>query len=168
MSYQEKRTIVSTITGALILAAYCIYAFGNYSTAAAGPDELRTWAITILAFIGIGILASIIIQIIFHILLSISIAVQHKIEDSQFDDKQIEKSINAEMVEDEMGKLIELKSMRVGFFFAGTGFVAALLALVFRLSPVIMLNIIFISFTLGSLIEGLTQLYYFRRGIANG
>ena len=31
MSYQEKKTIVSIITGVLILAAYCIYAYREVS-----------------------------------------------------------------------------------------------------------------------------------------
>ena len=30
MSYQEKRTITNMITMALVLGAYCIYAFGKY------------------------------------------------------------------------------------------------------------------------------------------
>jgi hypothetical protein len=29
MSYQEKRTVVTVLTGILILAAYCIYASGK-------------------------------------------------------------------------------------------------------------------------------------------
>jgi hypothetical protein len=71
------------------------------------------------------------------------------------------------MVEDEMDKLIELKSNRVGFFMAGIGFVAALVALVLNYSPVVMLNILFIAFSIGSLAEGFTQLFYYRRGISN-
>ncbi len=168
MSYQEKRTIVTIITGALILAAYCFYAFGSYQSGAVAPTDLKFWAVTILKFIGIGIAASIVIQIVFHILLSIGIAVTKKIQDENYDDKEIEKNINAEFVEDEMDKLIELKALRVGFFFAGIGFVAALLSLVLDYSPAVMLNILFISFSGGMLLEGGTQLYYYRKGIRNG
>ena len=107
----------------------------------------------------------IIIQIVFHILMSIGIAVSKKIQNEDFDDKQIEKTIALEMVEDEMGKLIELKSIRVGFAVAGVGFVGALVALVFGYSPVVMLNVMYLSFSVGSIIEGLTQLYFFRKGI---
>jgi hypothetical protein len=165
MSYQEKKTIVSILSGALILAAYFFYTSARYRSGAVAAGDWKFWASSMLIFIGIGIVVSIVIQIIFHILLSISIAVQKKIEDQNVDDKAIDKSINAEMVEDEMDKLIELKAMRVGLFFAGIGFVAALVSLLLDYSPAVMLNILFVSFSGGSLLEGLTQLYYYRRGI---
>jgi hypothetical protein len=167
MSYQEKRTITSIITGALVLAAYCIYAFGKYQAGAVPPGDLKFWATTILIFIGIGIVVGIVIQIVFHILLSIAIAVTEKVRDANCDDKEIDRSISAEMIEDERDKLIELKSMRVGFFFAGFGFVAALVSLILNYSPMVMLNIMFISFSAGSILEGFVQLYFYRRGIAH-
>ena len=165
MSYQEKRNIVSMITGALVLAAYCIYAFGKYQSGAVVPGDIKFWAVTMLIFIGIGVGASIVIQIIFHILLSIGVAVRKKLQDENYDDKEIEKSIQVEMVEDEMGKLIELKSLQVGFFVAGIGFIGSLVALVMGYSAAVMLNITFISFSLAMLVEGFAQLYFYRRGI---
>lgn len=169
MSYQEKRTITSIITGILVLAAYCVYAIGQYRSGAIVPGDMKFWASTMLIFIGIGIAAQIIIQIVFHILLSIAMAVQEKVKNNQCDDKEIErtveKSIEAVMIEDEMDKLIELKSTRVGFALAGVGFIAGLVSLVLNYSPVVMLNILFISFCAGSLFEGFAQLYYYRRGV---
>lgn len=168
MSYQEKKTIVSILTGALLLVAYCIYAFGRYNSGAVVPGDLKYWAGLMLIFIGIGIVAAIIIQIVFHILLSISIAVKKKIQDETFDDKEIEKSIHSEMVEDEMDRLIDLKSTQIGFILAGIGFVTALVSLVLNYSPVVMLNILFISFSAGSVLEGFAQLYFYRKGIQHG
>lgn len=165
MSYQEKRTSVSILSGVLLLTAYCIYAFNPSRLAALPPGELKPWASTMLIFIAIGIVAMIVIQIVFHILLSISLAVQAKIEDQQSDDKEIERRIQGEMVEDERDKQIELKSTRIGFAVAGIGFVAALLSLVFNYSPVVMLNILYLSFAVGSVLEGIGQLYYYRKGI---
>lgn len=168
MSYQEKRTIVNILSGALLLAAYCIYAFGRYQAGAVEAGDLKFWAGTILIFIAIGIVATIIIQIVFHILMSIGITVQKKIHNEQVSDREIEKSINFDMIEDEMDKLIELKSMRIGYGFAGVGFIAGMVALVLGYSTAVMLNILFLSFSGGSLLEGFTQLYFYRRGIANG
>lgn len=168
MSYHEKRNIVSIITGILVLGAYCIHAFGQYQSGALPSGDLKSWASTMLTFIAIGIVAAIVIQIVFHILLSISIAATKAIRGESIEDKAIEKSINAEMVEDEMNKLIELKSLRVGFGVAGFGFIAALLSLVLNYSPEVMLNILFISFSIAALFEGFTQLYYYRKGIHNG
>lgn len=164
MSYQEKRTITSIFSGVLILAAYCLYAFNPSRLAGLTSGDLKPWANTMLIFIAIGIGATIVIQIVFHVLLSIGLAVQTTIKNQKTDDKEIERSIKREMVEDERDKQIELKSMRIGFVAAGVGFVAALLLLAFNGSSVTMLNILFFSFAGGSLVEGIGQLYYYRRG----
>ena len=165
MSYQEKRTIVMMFSGALVLAAYCIYTFGQVNAGAVAPDDLRFWARTMLIFIGIGVAATIVIQIVYDILLSVGIAVTKTIRDGKVADEEIEKSVKAEMVEDEMDKLIELKSNRVGVTLGGFGFVAALILVLLGYSTAVMLNVIFISFSAGSIIEGFVQLYYYRKGI---
>ncbi len=164
MSYQETRTGASIFSGVLILAAYCIYAFNPARLAALPAGDLKPWASTMLIFIAIGIGVTIVIQILFHIIFSVSMFVSSKIQNQQSDDKEIERSINREMVEDERDKQIELKSMRIGFAIAGIGFICALLALAFNYSPVVMLNILYLSFYAGSLMEGAGQLYYYRRG----
>jgi hypothetical protein len=168
MSYQETRTSATILSGALILAAYCIYAFNPSRLAALPPGDLKSWAITMLIFIAISVGLTIVIQIIFHVLFSISLAVRSQIENQQSDGKDIERTINRtinrEMVEDERDKQITLKSMRFGFIVAGIGFVGALLSLVFNYPPAVMLNILFLSFFVGSLLEGAGQLYYYRRG----
>ena len=46
-----------------------------------------------------------------------------------------------------MDNLIELKSMRIGFIVVGIGFVAALVSLILNYSPAVMINIMFVSFT---------------------
>ena len=168
MSYQEKRIIVSIITGVFILVAYCTYVYGKYQAGAIAADDLKFWAATILIFIGIGIVASIVIQIIFHISLSIAIAVKNEMKNGKCDEKVVEKTIELEMVEDEMDKLIGLKSLKVGFAIAGVGFIAAMGSLVLNFSSAVMINIIFLSFSVGSMIEGFTQLYFYRRGVKNG
>ncbi len=165
MSYKEQKTITQMVTGVVVFAAYCIHALGQYQAGVLTQNNLRSWAITMLIFIGIGIVASIVILIIFHILHSIGIAVREKVRDHDFDNKAIEKTIQAEMVEDEMDKLIELKSNRIGFILAGVGFVGALLSLVLNYSAAVMLNIIFFSFLAGSILEGAAQLYFYRRGV---
>lgn len=162
MAYQQKKIITHIIAGVLFLSVYCVYAFIKLTSGAAVTDDLKFWAGTMLVFIGIGIAAMIVIQIVFHIFFSVSIAVKEKIRNHECDDKGIEKSIKQEMVEDERDKLIELKSMRVGVVIAGIGFVAALISLVLNNSPVIMLNILFISFMAGSVLESFARLYLYK------
>ncbi len=167
MSYQEKRTITSIITGILFIAAYCIYAFGRVRSGSANPNDLKFWAITMLIFMGIFIGATIIIQIIFHILLSVGIAVKQKMQNEKCDDKEIERSIGAEMVEDERDKLIALKSERIGSILASAGFIAGLVSLALNSSPAVMLNIMFLAFMTRGLVEGFAQLYLSRKGVRN-
>jgi hypothetical protein len=168
MSYQVKRIIVSIITGVLILFAYFIYTYGKYKSGAVASDDIKFWAGTMLVFIGIGIAASIVIQIVFHILLSIAIAVKEKIRNDKCDEKGIDQLIKNEMVTDEMDKLIELKSNRISIYTFGIGFIASLVSLILNYSPAVMINIIFVSFSIGSLLEGSAQLIYYKRGVKNG
>ncbi|HWQ21099.1 MAG TPA: hypothetical protein VN478_00015 [Clostridia bacterium] len=163
MSYQTKRTITSMVSGVLVLVAYCIHAFGRYSSGAIADGDLKFWAGTMLVFIGIGIVATIILQIIFHIGLSIGIAVK----DRACDEKEIDKRIEATVIEDEMDKLIELKSSQIGFVLAGVGFVGALVLLLFGYSTVVMLNVMYLSFLVGSLMEGAASLYFYGKGVSN-
>lgn len=164
MSYQSKKTTTSMVTGVIILAAYCIYAFGKYNSGAAMEGDMKFWAATMLAFIGIGVAAQIVLQIVFHIALSIGIAVKER----DCDEKEINKKIEATVIEDEMDKLIGLKSLRIGFIFAGAGFVGALITLALDLPTFIALNIMYLSFMVGSLMEGLASLYFYGKGVRNG
>ena len=165
MSYQEKRSIVMITTGLLVLLGYVLYVSKRVAAGLLPADDLRAWAIAMLIFVGIGVVATIIIQIVFHILMSVSIAVKHKIENDSVDENEIERTINVEMKEDEMDKLISLKADKIGFICAGTGFMAALVTLIFNGSPALMLNILFGSFSLGSVMEGISQIYFYRKGI---
>ncbi|MBN2436564.1 MAG: hypothetical protein JXK07_14995 [Spirochaetes bacterium] len=163
MAYKEKKTITTIVTGIAVLTAYCCYSFGSTIAASDTDAILKQQAVTMLKFIGIGIVAMIVIQILFHILYSISLAVASQIKTGNCNDKEIEKMIELEVIEDERDKIIELKSLRIGFVFAGIGFVSALVWLVMDGSPIYLLNIIFIAFGLGSILEGFTRLYYYSR-----
>jgi len=168
MSYQSKKTITSMVGGALVLAAYCIYAFGRYSSGAIAEGNLKFWAGTMLVFIGIGIVGIILLQIVFHIALSIGIAVKERACDEKEIDKRIEATLEATVIEDEMDKLIELKSSQIGFVLAGVGFVGALILVVLGHSTVVMLNVMYLSFLVGSLMEGATSLYFYGKGVSSG
>lgn len=163
MSYQEKRTLLSIIISVLMIVSYSIYAFGK-----AGMEhmnDLQFWAKTILIFIGIGIIAMIILQIVFHILMAISRAIRQKLSENEVDEEEIGRSMRVETSEDEMDKMIELKSNRFGYTIMGLGFMAGLIAIAFGASAVAMLNILFFSTWVGSFVEALMQIRYYRRGV---
>lgn len=178
MSYQEKRTIASLVSGVPVLVAYCIHAFLKWQAGGeAIAHDLASWAITMLIFIGIGIVVAIITQIVFHIVFAAGGEIK----------KQVKAEIRKEMgkhapdmsvsrdagddecaeieKEDEMDKLINLKSMRIGYIAVGAGFMVSLVTLALKLPPAVMLNTAFLSFGLGSLLEAIAQLHYYRRGV---
>ena len=161
MSYTSKKTLISMGVGILLLIVYIVYALGDASPA---PDDLRSWALAILVYIGACIAVGIVVQILFHIGLSIGISVRKKAPD----DKKVERIIKSEMLEDEREKLIGLKSSHIGYAFAGFGFVAGLIALAAGVSAVIALHIMAGSFAVGSMIEGCVSVYLSERGVHNG
>ena len=163
MSYQEKRTLLSIIISVLMVASYSIYAFGKAGTE--HINDLQFWAKTILIFIGIGIVAMIILQIVFHILMAISGAIRQKMKNDEINEEEIERTMRVETSEDEMDKMIELKSNRFGYTIMGLGFMGGLIAIAFGASAVAMLNILFFSTWVGSFVEGLMQIRYYRRGV---
>jgi hypothetical protein len=169
MTYHEKRMIVTSFIGIAVSISYIIFAITTYQSGSAQSLTLRFWAEWILIFIGIGVVAMIIGTILFSIIYPITISIKLKLEHKDMTDdelkKQVESMIKTDMVEDEMGKLIELKSMRIGFAFAGVGFVLSLISLLLNYSPIVMIHIIFLSFSIGSVLEGLASLYYYKKGI---
>lgn len=162
MSYQEKRIITTMISSLLVLAVYCIYSIKKYVELGADlQNDLIFWSMTMLIFIGITIVAIIVILIIFHILLSISAEVK-----KELDKNQVVHEI--EDVEDEMDRLISLKAMKTSYIIVGIGFVVALLSASLGSPVAVMLNIIYISFMLASVLGGVSQLYYYRKGVLHG
>ncbi len=164
MSYQEKKTVAGIVSWLLTMAAYCIYLFGRYRSPGLDPHDLKFWGGTILIFVAAGVVLAIITQIVFHILLSVAIAVQER----DHDESKIEETIEATMVEDEMDKLIGYKALQIGFAVSGAGFLAARGSLVFGCSGAVMLNILYLSFCVAALAEGCSSLRYYRRGLVNG
>jgi hypothetical protein len=156
MYFQEKRTITFIITGIGILSAYCYHVFQKYSSGELSmTGDLNLWAKSMLIFIGAGIVISIVVSIVFNIISAV-INEANSHEQNDF------------YIEDEMDKLIELKSLRVSYILTGSGFMLSLIMLVMNKPAALMLNIMFISFSVGSIIEGFVKLYYYRKGVRNG
>lgn len=159
MTYQTKKTIVSLLASIAILISYCISVYNDISKGLTLENDATFWAKKMLIFITIGVAINIISFIVFHILLSVNLSVK--------DSKEINRKLELEMVEDEMDKLIELKSLRVGYIFASTGFILGLILLAFNTSIAIVLNILFLSFFVGAIAEGISNLFFYFRGIRN-
>jgi len=171
MYYQEKKTIASIISGLLVLVLYTVYGILKYLEIGENLlNDLKFWATAMLVAIGGGIIAIVIIQIVFHIILAIANEVAKEVSKKANGEKSKHTYEGFEIAEqeDEMDKLIALKAMRNSFIVIGVGFVISLISLYLGKPPAIMLNIIFLSFSLGSIFEGFSQLCYYRKGVKNG
>jgi len=121
-------------------------------------------SLAILIYIGVGVAAEIVVQILFHIALAVGVSVKEKSHDGHI----VERIIKSSMIEDERDKLIGLKSSHIGYACAGFGFVMGLIALALGISAVAALHIMAGAFALGSMIEGCVSVYYNERGVHNG
>ena len=148
MTYQERQNIVNIISGLLITA---IYAWIVYQRQVQGSIDLTEdyskWGIVFLIFIGVSIVARIIILIIFHIINAIA---------TREDDVP---------AEDERDKLVKLKATRNSYYVFMGGFVISIIGLALGM-PIYWLFIAFVITGLVSeIIDNGSQIYYYRKGI---
>ena len=148
------------IIAVVMLFVYVVYASGSN---APDQDDLSEWAVTILKFILGAVIAMIVAQIMYTIVLSAKLSVKEG-----KDDKGVEREIASLAKEDEMDKQIGMRSERAGYICVGIGFMVTLLALVFDTSAVTALNMMFGAFLIGAIIEGSISVYLYERGVRNG
>ncbi len=157
MSNQEKKILTNKLSGVVVLITYYPYAFGRYGNGLADANDLKFWTGAMLLFYRDRCCR----LYHHHDHLPYSLCHRHR----NYDDKEINRTIGTPMVEDEMDTLVGLKSSRIGFIFAGVGFVATLVSPMLGQPPFAMLNLLFFSFSIGSLAEGGFSIYYYRKGL---
>ena len=163
MSYISKRNVVSILAGIALIVAYIIYATG---TSAPATENVKAWAVAILIFIGIGIGIQIVVQIIFHIALSIGVAIKQEVVCGNKDCAEtVERIIESEMIEDERVKTISLKASRVSSVILGLGVCAALVSLAVGMETVIALHLLFGLSAFAAVAEGFASIIMSERGI---
>ncbi len=148
MPYQEKSAIISVFVGVIIFALYFYFTWQNFQSGLfEGADAGAQIGRSILWLIGGGI----ILNIIAHIGFSIIHAIVTNDQKPSF-------------VVDERDKLIELLSLRFAYYIFGAGFLISMIALALNQSFFIVFNIIIFSAFIASLVEGLMQIFLYRRG----
>lgn len=148
MSYQEKQNIVNIFSGLLITA---IFAWTVYQRQLQGvfdlTEDFNKWGLVFIIFIGVSIVARIIIQIVFHIFNAIATR-----------EEDVPK-------EDERDKLIKLKAIRNSYYAFSGGFVVSVVALSMGM-PVHGMFIALVVFGLmAEIIDNGSQIYYYRKGV---
>lgn len=148
MSYREKENIINIFSGLLIAG---IYSWIIYQKHLAGQFDLTTdfksWGTIFLIFIGLSVIARIVIYIVFHIINAIATR-----------EEDIPK-------EDERDKLIKLKATRNSHHAFSFCFMIGFILLAVGM-PVYGM---FIAFLAGGLVSEIvdngSQMYYYRKGI---
>jgi hypothetical protein len=152
MAYKEKQSLITILIYILGIGSYLGYVLTR------DPEQYndsKFWASTMLIFIGILIVMTIIILIAFHIAYEVIYTVKN--EKGQIDD-----------VVDEMEKLISLKSIRNGGIVSSVTILFAPVLVLFDVSLIWVLNVVYIGFFVAAIFEECSKLYFYRRGIRNG
>ncbi|MDA3893653.1 MAG: hypothetical protein PF517_18470 [Salinivirgaceae bacterium] len=148
MTYQEKRSIVNIFSGLIIAIIYGLFVFHRHQQ---GRFDLtldyKVWGIIFLIFIGVSIIARIIIYIIFHIINTITT-------------KEVEIPIS-----DEREKMINLKARSNAYHTFSLSFIAAFVLLAMGKPFYWMFIVFIISGILSEIVENTSQIYYHRKGI---
>jgi hypothetical protein len=148
MSYQEKQNIVNILSGLLITVIYAVIVYQRHLQGRFDlTEDFSRWGVIFLIFIGVSIVARIIIQIIFHIINAIA--------------TREEKT----PVEDERDKLVKLKGIRNSYYAFTSGFVLSVLGLALGM-PSYWIFILFALFGLiAEIVDNGSQIYYYRKGV---
>lgn len=153
MSYQESKSLTNTISTIIITGIYALVVYQRVLAGIADTtDVFRFWAITILIFIPISIVARIIIMIIF----SIINAVVQTAKGEEIEDVDIV---------DERDKLIELKTMRISLIVFALGFILALVTQVTQMSNHMFFITIIIFGVISEVVSDTTTIIYYRKGV---
>ena len=148
MSYREKESLVNIFSGIIIAA---VYGWIIYQRHLAGKfdftEDYSTWGTIFLIFIGVSIIARIIIYIIFHAINAIATR-----------EEDIPK-------EDERDKIVKLLATRNSHYTFSFGLMLTFLALAVGM-PIYGIFIAFIiSGVLSEIVENCSQIYFYRRGV---
>lgn len=144
---KEKQIIVSLISSVLIMGLYSFYVYNLYISGNESIlNDFKFWGKAFLILIPISVAAQIIIHIIFAII------------------NKIITSKDIPTISDERDKLIELKSVRISHWIFLFGFLAAMSSQALGFEPYYMFLMLIAAGFAASIIEGIAQLYYYRKG----
>lgn len=145
----EQKSVLATLFTTILVFGYFFLEFQSMSQSGilAQPDAGAIVGKAILWLIG----ASVVINIVAHILMSIIFAIATN--DS-----------NPSFVVDERDKIIEMKGMRISFITFGIGFVASIIALATGTTPAVVFILIIYCCAAASITDSLARLYLYRRG----
>lgn len=153
MTLQESRSLGNIFSTIFITGIYALVIYQRYLDGAVDTsDVFRFWAIIILIFIPVSIVARIIIMIIF----SIVNAVVQTAKGEEVDD---------EMIVDERDKMIELKTMKISLIIFSLGFILALVTQLTDISNHVFFITLIVSGVIAEIASEIITIIYYRKGV---
>ena len=144
---------------AVALALFIGYVSYAMSSNAPADGDLGGWALLMLKFIAVCVIAEMAAQALVYVAFTASVASKEK------DERAVKKIIGNEMVEDEMDRHITLRSSHAGYGVAGAGFVFTLVAIAFLdASATFALNILMGAFFLSAMVAVCVSVYMYEAG----
>lgn len=154
MTYNEKKSLTNIISSILITSIYGIIIYQKYLNGAINDSDIfRFWAIIILIFIPISIVARIVIMIIFHIIEAVVQTAQGKEIEDEMD------------VTDERDKIIHMKASTISMYIFSLGFIAALATQLFDVSNHVFFIVLLAAGLITDVVSESLMIRYYRRGI---
>ncbi len=154
MTYNEKKSVTNIFSSVLITTIYAIVIYQKYLNGVLDDSDIfRFWAIIILIFIPISVVARIIIMIVFHILESVVQASQGKNIDDEID------------IVDERDKHIQMKASAITMYIFVLGFVLALVTQLFDVSNHVFFIVLVVAGLITDIVSESLIIRYYRRGV---
>lgn len=148
MSYHEKQSIVNILSGIIITTVFALIVYQKHVQGILDlTRDYSSWGVAFLIFMGVSIVARIVIYIIFHIINAIATR---------------EEDIP---VTDEREKLIKLKASRNGHYAFTLSFVIAIILLAMGKPPYLMFIIFVASGLATEIVDNCSRIYYHRKGV---
>ena len=153
MSYQESKSVTNILATIVVTGIYSLIVYQRYLNGTVDTsDVFKFWAITILIFIPISIVARIIILIIFSIFTSVvQTAKGEEVENLEF--------------VDERDKLIELKVTKISMIVFSLGFILALVTQLGNMSNHVFFITLVVVGVITEIVSELGSIYYYRKGL---
>ncbi|MCF8368295.1 MAG: hypothetical protein K9G76_04575 [Bacteroidales bacterium] len=148
MSYNEKENYINIFSGLIITAIFAWIVYQKHLTENMDlTSDFKTWGVLFLIFMGVSIVARIIIYIIFHIINAIATREQDI------------------PISDERDKLIKLKGTRNAHYAFTSSFICAFILLAIGMPVYGMFIAFIVSGILSEIVDNGSQIYYQRKGV---
>jgi hypothetical protein len=148
MSFQEKQSILSLFNGVLILGIYSLYVYQKYlSVTPELINDFKFWGKAFITLVPIVIVVQIVMHILFYI--ANTIVTRESPPEKQ----------------DEMDKLIELKSLRISHWIFILGFFLAMGSQAIEMENWVMFVCLIASGFLSGFTGDIAKIYFYRKGV---